>query len=488
MSHKPPLSILIPWYERDELRLTLAANAPGFRAHDAEILVLNCGGNSQRLRGLIAASGVAGVRQLDISVPRFNKSLALNAGLAHAGSDTIFVLDADVVLLSQLPVGLMDGRSFITTEWVYESAPLNVNPTLSDSAVTSAIIPTLQFNFRNGAKVTYQLSRQDPFRNRRSGPGLLLANKGDLLDIHGYNADLESWGWEDDDVLVRLQYVLGRERVQSGAALHLTHDDDRRVLRGSRSQSDHRNFIKCCRNYNNGSLLGTYRADMVSLADKLAEIVVDVASPKPPPAIAWCGPSFLSGPIYCGSENGMCEGGRDPRKQPPSIGELLLEAALDKCPLENRDILHVGIGASRLATQLASRCRHITGVARNASERSTAVNLGLPNYRIVVCNKYSEAFRTQLPLSAYDVIIDNDMASHACCQRHLRALLETYSSLLAPSGWLATAEQGLEGPPSGDSWNVSDADLACLAGQFSLCVTKADCGIYSLKRPSGNAL
>jgi hypothetical protein len=42
MRDKPPLSVLITRYERDELRLTLAANAPIFRAHDVEILILNC--------------------------------------------------------------------------------------------------------------------------------------------------------------------------------------------------------------------------------------------------------------------------------------------------------------------------------------------------------------------------------------------------------------------------------------------------------------
>ena len=52
MNDNPELSILIPWYDRDELRLTLAANAPVFRANEAEVLVLNCGGE-ERLRDLI---------------------------------------------------------------------------------------------------------------------------------------------------------------------------------------------------------------------------------------------------------------------------------------------------------------------------------------------------------------------------------------------------------------------------------------------------
>jgi glycosyltransferase involved in cell wall biosynthesis len=214
---------------------------------------------------------VSGVRQLDISVPGFNKSLALNAGLAHAKGDTVFILDADIVLLGPLPVEALDEHSFVTIESVHESAPSEVKQTPNDSAVTSAKNAFVEFSFRNGVKVRHQLSVRDALGNVRGGPGLLLTKKDDLLNIHGYNSDLDSWGWEDDDVLVRLQYALGRRRVQSGSALHLTHGDDQRFLRGSRGQSDQRNFIKCCRNYNNGIFLGSYPSDIAKLSDQVTE-------------------------------------------------------------------------------------------------------------------------------------------------------------------------------------------------------------------------
>ena len=296
MSDKPPLSILIPWYERDELRLTLAANAPVFCAHDAEILILNCGGSGERLRALIAASGVTGIRQLDISAPGFNKSLALNVGLAHARADTIFVLDTDIVLLSQLPLEAMDERCFLNIGTIYESAPFEPKQTGSPSPKNAI----LQLTFRDGVKIRHQLSLRDAFGNMRAGPGLLLAKKDDLLHIHGYNSDLISWGWEDDDVLVRLQYALKLRRVQSGEALHLTHGDSQRFLCGSRSQSDQRNFIKCCRNYNNGLFLGSYHSDV---ARNLTETVVDVILPET--ASEEHNSSTTSRPIDCGTEYGM---------------------------------------------------------------------------------------------------------------------------------------------------------------------------------------
>lgn len=279
MSDKPSLSVLIPWYERDELEVTLAANGPFFRAQEAEVLILNCGGDSGRLQALIAASGVSSVRQLNISTPRFNKSLALNIGLSQSRSDIVLTLDADIVMLDdsvRKTRMLPEDGSFVTIEWVYESDPAatgslkhrDIGNTSTIAVAPSAIF---EFRFRGGTTVQHQLSRRDALGNRHATPGLLLAKKCELLQVQGYNSELEGWGWEDDDVLVRLQYAVGLRRVLRGAAFHLTHSDDRRILQGSRKQSSQRNFLKCCRNYNHGLFLGTYGSDVTWAADKVTE-------------------------------------------------------------------------------------------------------------------------------------------------------------------------------------------------------------------------
>jgi hypothetical protein len=450
MGDRPPLSILIPWYDRDELHVTLAANEPVFRAHNAEILILNCGGNRERLRGLITASKVAALRQIDLCVPAFNKCLALNAGLAYAKADTVFTLDADVVLLDPLPVEAVDGGSFVTIESVYESAP--VSQRRAGSAIPSPKEAFLELAFRDGVKVRHQFGLRDASGNIRAGTGLLLARKCDLLTIGGYNSDLDSWGWEDDDVLVRLQYVLKRRRTQTGAALHLTHGNNRRFLRGSRTGSNQRNFIKCCRNYNNGVFFGSYHADMSKLSAGVAEPPADsTALEEAPAAIVH---SRLSGPFDCGKNNGMIgENAPDASDWPPSISALLLEAALLKCPLDNCDVLEIRSAGSRLAARLSARCR-----------------------------QYSQSFREVLPPGAYDRIIDAGLMSDACCQRHLRTLLENYSSVLAPAGWLATVEPGLDGAARDNRWRLTETDLSGIAGQCGLRVAKAGACIYKVTR------
>ena len=114
-------------------------------------------------------------------------------------------------------------------------------------------------------------------------------------------------------------------------------------------------------------------------------------------------------------------------------------------------------------------------------EQARALGLGFGNYRPVVCNKYSEEFRTHLPLDAYDVIVDSSLASEQCCQRHWKALAQNYVELLAPAGSIITARESLNCSPDG-GWAPSDGDLSCLAGQFGMFVTKTAYGVYTLRK------
>lgn len=187
--------------------------------------------------------------------------------------------------------------------------------------------------------------------------------------------------------------------------------------------------------------------------------------------------------MYCGIEGGMTsEMGRDWTKWPPPLSALLAEATLIKTPLDGCDVLQIGGAGSRLAAQLSPRCRQITGVARNERELTMAAGTDLKNYQAVVCNQYSQTFRDCLPLHSYDVILDCSMTSHACCERHLRTLMENYASLLSPAGWLLTVEPGLDSAASDNSCELTEPDLAVLAAQFSLYVSKAGPGIYKVAR------
>lgn len=483
---KPGLSVLIPWYQRDELALTLAANAPFFRAQAVEVLVVNCGGNSGRLRDLIGASEVPGIRQLDISAAGFNKCLALNIGISRSRSDSVLTLDTDIVLLDDaLTVALasMDDASFVTVERVFESRPSTSarNPLAVAGSVGANLVETriLELTFPDGKTIHYQASRRDGSGRRRAGPGILLAKKLDLIEVEGYDSNFENWGWEDDDMLVRLQYKRGLRRIQTGAALHLTHGDAQRLPRLG-GKSDQFNFWRSCRKYSNGLFLGTYGSDVAGAASKVSEII-PLPAVDAHRAVASRGQS-LSGPVQCGTE-GLLSGGKTEGLENylPTIDELLLEAILAKASHQSCNVLHVGIRDSRLASRLSSCCRHITGLAADEREQARAASLGLPNYQPVLWDPYSEGFRTQLPLDTYDIIVDSNFASNACCQQHWMRLMENYSELLGGDGLLLTAQTGRDSLPDG-RWAPGEEDLGYLAGQFGLNVSKTAYGAYKLRK------
>src|SRR5947209_7698498 len=119
-------SILIPWCNRDEISLTLKQNAPWLSVHQAEVLVVNCGGDSGRLSELLRPSPIDYLRRIDIPAATFNKALALNVGLHLSQRDKVFVLDADILLQSDLLTEfdrIVDASTFATVKRVYESVP-----------------------------------------------------------------------------------------------------------------------------------------------------------------------------------------------------------------------------------------------------------------------------------------------------------------------------------------------------------------------------
>src|SRR5206468_6073614 len=96
--------------------------------------------------------------------------------------------------------------------------------------------------------------------------------KKHLLEIDGYNSDLEVWGWEDNDVQLRLKRVLSLRHVETGRALHLSHGDDKRSLKGmGRSESHVLNLGILCGRYSAGNFRGTYKRDLQVWGDKSSE-------------------------------------------------------------------------------------------------------------------------------------------------------------------------------------------------------------------------
>jgi GT2 family glycosyltransferase len=265
------ISVIIPWADRPELLATLQGNARLFEALGAEVIVSNCGGDPLALTALVARIDGSRVRVVDCGGAGFNKCLAINLAAATARSPVLFLMDADVTLDEgfSVPASVAERGCFATLERVIErsSAGLALAPSTQSLKTISF---SMTFGFEDAVDVTVETGNRSLADGGRNAPGLILVAAEDFRDVGGMDSRFTHWGWEDIDLIVRLQHVLGRPRVQQGIAYHQTHGDELRNLpRGvTRAESERRNMNLALQKYASGDWMGTLRADIAAATDR----------------------------------------------------------------------------------------------------------------------------------------------------------------------------------------------------------------------------
>src|SRR5215213_4769321 len=216
---KPELSVIITWCNRPELERTLGENRQLFERYDAEVIVVNCAGSQADLSKILSQPRPRRLSRVDLQTTVFNKCLAINLGVSAAQSDHIFLLDADIVLTEDFlrtAFGIIADQHFFTVERVVESEPEPLPPNDHLEEMTHR----MSFVGRGGRKATAMVRRtlRDDSRN---APGLVMLARKHFLEVGGMNADLQGYGWEDRDLLLRLQFLLGLEERSGGTVMHL---------------------------------------------------------------------------------------------------------------------------------------------------------------------------------------------------------------------------------------------------------------------------
>jgi hypothetical protein len=156
-----------------------------------------------------------------------------------------------------------------------------------------------------------------------------------------------------------------------------------------------------------------------------------------------------------------------------------IEAVLDTLAVTGASILHVGIGNSQFAQRFASRARRIDGLTVHQNEKIQADALEITNYTVYVLNKHSAEFVSVLA-NPYDFIIDNNLASFACCKYHFSVMFENYLRILTAHGQILTCQIGMDVYHGAFGWVMTYADLVSLERKFPVQVSKLTDVVYAI--------
>lgn len=258
------LSIVVTWRDRAELRAALPGLVGTARELGGEVIVVNFGGSrpmlSEQLGAWAAEVGLveAGPREY------FNKSCAQNLGAARAAGKLLFFCDCDIVLEPGTVAHLAEQvmvrpGTFGTLAGVRES---ELNSRGGQHIVCFGY--ELIIRTADGRQLRIKDNEEDATDGSRQAPGLLLVRRSDFLAVNGYNSRLRGWGWEDQDMISRLTLGAGLERITSGHAVHLSHDDTARMRHyhiADRWESRDRMFRQALANYDRADFRGTFDVD-----------------------------------------------------------------------------------------------------------------------------------------------------------------------------------------------------------------------------------
>ncbi|QHI35420.1 hypothetical protein IMCC3317_07660 [Kordia antarctica] len=259
------VSIIIPWSNRPDLADSLEKNYTKFNFDHIEIIIVNFGGNIAEVTQIVNASALTNIKLIHIESDVFNRSKALNIGAYNAKNETLFILDCDIVIsdsIDEITAALKDENSFLTLLKTTES---NRSSKKRIQGEIKEIAYYIGFKNQKGNEVLVETNRMFLSENARSCPGLVILSKSNFVKIGGMNTDLVGWGWEDVDLVYRLEYY-GIKRVKKGNCIHLSHSDNKRYLiKEDKATNEDLNFKKALANYLIGDFLGTYEEDIEAL-------------------------------------------------------------------------------------------------------------------------------------------------------------------------------------------------------------------------------
>lgn len=162
-----------------------------------------------------------------------------------------------------------------------------------------------------------------------------------------------------------------------------------------------------------------------------------------------------------------------------TVDQLRIEDALTRMEWRGKSFLHVGVGNSRFAQRFAADAALIDGLTVSRVEVELAQALHIPNYAVYLLNKYGREFLLTIT-NSYDFVIDNNMASYACCKYHFYRMLDNYLRVMKPGGQILTDQRGMDFTVEDKRWIFTFEDLQSLERKFSIRAARINDTVFAL--------
>ncbi|HYM00519.1 MAG TPA: hypothetical protein VEZ90_16310 [Blastocatellia bacterium] len=170
----------------------------------------------------------------------------------------------------------------------------------------------------------------------------------------------------------------------------------------------------------------------------------------------------------------------DHTKDDTTVDQARIETELVKQDLTGRNILHVGIGNSQFAWRFSARASLIDGLTVSENEKMLGDSLGIGNYTIYFLNKYGREFMSRIS-NKYDFIIDNNLASFACCKYHFYSMLDNYIWSSRPQAQILTDQRGMDWVIEDERWKLTYQDLLGLEKKFPVRASRVTDTVFSIQ-------
>jgi hypothetical protein len=128
----------------------------------------------------------------------------------------------------------------------------------------------------------------------------------------------------------------------------------------------------------------------------------------------------------------------------PTDDQMAINRWLTRAPLAGKRILHVGAGNSSIASLLADDVDAVVAVTVSVDEWRHAQRLDLPGYTPLLMNKHGETFANAFDAGSFDYIVDNNLSSFACCQKHFERYFAAIAEAMAEDGVILTHWFGMQ--------------------------------------------